>query len=471
MIMASLYNRLLQGGVVRDMAEKTGFTEGKILGPLMKFTVPVILALVLQSLYGAVDLLVVGRYASSADVSAVATGSQVMNTITSFIAGLSMGTTILLGHQIGKGDREGAAKNVGSSIIFFITVAAVVGMILLLNIDNIARLMKTPAEAFDATGDYIRVCSWGLIFIGLYNLIGSIFRGLGNSRIPLLAVAIAAVINIFGDLYMVAVLHMGAKGAAIATVASQMISVIISFAIIRHVRLPFDVKKGYIRLEGTVIMKVVRYGLPLALADTLVGASFLIVTSIVNTLGVIPSAGVGVAEKVCNFIMLVPSALGQAMAAFVAQNYGAKKLDRAHAALRYGIEVSFSLAVVMAWLSFFHGDLLCSIFSSDPQVVSAGWEYLKAYAFDCLFTAIFFCMNGYFNGCGETRFVMVQSIVGAFCVRVPVSYLMSRIQPVSLFRIGLATPASSLFQVIVCVLYMALVAHRREKDYLGTSDR
>jgi len=167
--------------------------------------------------------------------------------------------------------------------------------------------------------------------------------------------------------------------------------------------------------------------------------------------------------------MLVPSALGQAMAAFIAQNYGAKKLDRAHAALRYGIEVSFVLALIMAWLSFFHGNLLCSIFSNDPEVVSAGWEYLKAYALDCIFTSIFFCMNGYFNGCGETKFVMAQSITGAFCVRVPVSYLMSKIQPVSLFRIGLATPASSLFQVIVCVFYLVFVSRKKEKHYMDST--
>jgi len=448
------------------MKNTASFTEGKILGPLMKFAVPVILALVLQSLYGAVDLLVVGQYASSADVSAVATGSQVMNTVTSLIAGLSMGTTILLGHQIGEGKQEEAGKTVGTSLVFFVAVSAVIGAAILLNIGNIVRIMKTPAEASGAAGSYIRVCSWGLIFIGLYNLIGSLFRGIGNSRIPLIAVAIAAVINIFGDLYMVAVLHMGAEGAAIATVASQMISVLISYAIIRHASLPFQMRREFIRPDADIIRRIVSFGLPLALADTLVGISFLIVTSIVNSLGVIASAGVGVAERVCGFIMLVPSALGQAMAAFVAQNYGARKLDRAHAALRYGIEVSFALALVMAWLSFFHGNLLCRIFSHDPEVITAGWEYLKAYAFDCIFTSIFFCMNGYFNGCGETRFVMAQSIVGAFCVRVPVSYLMSRIKPVSLFRIGLATPASSIFQVIVCIFYMNSVARKKEKIYM-----
>lgn len=270
---------------------------------------------------------------------------------------------------------------------------------------------------------------------------------------------------------MVEVLHMGAEGAAIATIASQMISVLISFLIIRRIKLPFVIQKKFIKFDSIIIKRIVDFGLPLALADTLVGLSFLIVTSIVNSLGVIVSAGVGVAEKVCGFIMLVPSALGQAMAAFIAQNYGAKRLDRAHRSLRYGIEISFLLAILIAWISFFHGNLLCSIFSNNDEVVYAGWEYLKAYAFDCIFTSIFFCMNGYFNGCGETKFVMIQSLIGAFCVRVPVSYMMSKIQPVSLFKIGLASPASSLFQVISCILYMLLVSVRKERQYTVSSDK
>jgi len=448
------------------MSKNGSFTEGKILEPLMKFAIPVILAMILQSLYGAVDLLVVGQYASSADVSAVATGSQVLGTLTNIIAGLSMGTTILLGQQIGEKKPKDAGHTMGASVIFFGIVAVVCSVVMLVNVNNIANIMQAPAEAYSATCDYIRICSWGMLFVVAYNLLGSLFRGLGNSKIPLIAVAVAAVINIFGDLYFVAVLHMGAAGAALATVASQGISVAISLIIILKIKLPFTVTKQDIRFEQKINNRIIHFGFPLALADALVGASFLIIMAIVNSLGVIPSAGVGVAEKVCAFIMLVPSAFGQSMAAFVAQNYGAKKLERAHKALRYGIAVSLGIGTVMAWASFFHGDILCGIFSKDPEVISAGWQYLRSYSIDCFLTSIFFCMNGYFNGCGNTRFVMAQSIIGAFCVRVPVSYFMSKIQPVSLFKIGLATPASSLLQVILCLFYMHFVAKPKEKEYL-----
>ncbi len=434
------------------------FTQGRILGPLLKFALPVLLAMFLQSLYGAVDLLIVGRYAASADVSAVSTGAQLMMTVTGVIAGLAMGTTILLGQQIGEGKGEQAGYTAGASIVFFFILALILSAIMSAGNRGLAALMNAPAEAFEGTCRYILICSLGLVFITAYNLLGSLFRGIGNSRIPLLSVAIAAAINIFGDLFLVRVMGFGAAGAAMATVFSQAVSVLLSLLLIRRVRLPFVFRKSCIRFDRAITARIVRFGFPIALADLLVGISFLIILAIVNSLGLMASAGVGVAEKTCGFIMLVPSAFGQSMAAFVAQNFGANRMDRANKALLYGISVSLAFGIVMGYLSFFHGDTLCGIFSKDPEVVARGWEYLKAYAIDCLLTCFFFCFTGYFNGCGYTKFVMAQSIIGAFGVRVPFSYFMSKQIPVSLFRVGLATPASSLVQTVLCILYLRYVS-------------
>ena len=433
------------------------FTEGKILQPLLKFAIPVIMALFLQSLYGAVDLLIVGHYATSADVSAVSTGAQILSTVTNVIAGLSMGTTILLGQLLGEGKPREAGKAVGASIVFFILVAAALSVLMLLNIERVASIMNAPAEAFEGTCSYLTICSAGLFFITAYNLLGSLFRGLGNSRIPLLSVAVAAVINIFGDIFAVKYLGLGSAGAAYATVISQGFSVIFSLIIITKIKLPFEFKKSDIRFKGSIIRRVVNFGFPLALSDLLVGLSFLVILAIVNSLGVTVSAGVGVAGKVTGFIMLIPAAFGQSMASFVSQNYGAGKMDRANKCLAYGIGVSLACGLFMAWLSFFNGGVLCEIFSSDSEVVYMGWEYMKAYSFDCILTSFFFCLTGYFNGCGYTKFVMAQGMIGAFLVRIPVSWIMSRQVPVSLFKIGLATPCSSLVQTILCVSYYFIV--------------
>ena len=211
-----------------------------------------------------------------------------------------------------------------------------------------------------------------------------------------------------------------------------------------------------LRFDGAVIRQVTVLGLPIALQDLLVGVSFLVLLAIVNSLGLVASAGVGVAEKVCGFIMLIPSAFMQAMAAFVAQNMGARKYDRAKKALLYAIGVSAALAVVMFEVTFWHGDLLSSVFANDAQVIAASADYLKAYAIDCLLTCFLFCFIGFFNGLGMTRFVMIQGIIGAFCVRIPVAFLMSREVPVSMFHMGLATPCATVLQVVMCLVCFRL---------------
>lgn len=225
--------------------------------------------------------------------------------------------------------------------------------------------------------------------------------------------------------------------------------------------MPFTIEKSMIRWNDGIIKKIFRLGTPIALQDLLVGISFLVILAIVNALGLTESAGVGVAEKVCAFIMLVPAAFMQSMSAFVAQNRGAGKPERAVKALKYAIGVSLIFAITMFYLSFFHGDLLSRIFAKDIDVIAASAQYLKAYAIDCLLTCFLFCFIGFFNGMELTTFVMAQGIIGAFLVRVPVSFIMSRIEPVSLFRIGLATPCSTILQILLCIGCMIYVKKKK----------
>lgn len=443
------------------MKETQNFTQGNILTSLVRFALPVLAALFLQTMYGAVDMLVVGQFATAADVSAVSTGSWLMQLITSFVVGIAMGTTVLLGRRLGEGKPEEAGKIIGASIVLFAIIGVAITFFMELCAVPVAQMMRTPAEAFDATVLYVRICSAGSVFIVAYNVLGSIFRGIGDSRMPLVTVAIACVFNIAGDFLLVGIFGMATAGAAIATVLAQALSVIISVLIIRRQKLPFTFRRTDIVFDRKRMGSVFRLGLPIAFQDLLVSISFLAITAIVNSLGVIPSAGVGVAEKLCGFIMLVPSSFNQSMSAFVAQNMGAGRMDRAKRALLCGIGMSLVVGVFMAWLSFFHGDLLAGLFARDEAVIAAAADYLKAYAIDCLLVSVMFCMIGYFNGCGKTLFVMLQGIAGAFGVRIPVSLIMSRIKPVSLFKVGLATPCSSVVQIILCVGYFFLLSRRK----------
>ena len=446
------------------MSERSlNFTEGKIFSPLIRFTLPVLGASLLQTMYGAVDLMVVGQFASAADVSAVNTGGWIMMLITSAIIGISMGSTIIIGRHLGAGEKEEAGYTVGSSIWLFSIITLILTVVTLFLAPLIVTVMKVPEESVKPCLQYIRICGAGLVFIVAFNILGSIFRGIGDSKIPFLSVAFACVFNIAGDLLLTGALRMASAGAAIATVSAQAISVLLSLLVIRRRKLPFVFGKEQMRRDYHRMGIIFRLGFPLAFQDVLVSISFLMITAIVNSLGVIVSAGVGVAERLCGFIMLVPGAFSQALAAFTAQNVGARKPERARKALFYAMGLSFAIDLVMGYLSFFHGDLMSMIFSSDAAVVAASTEYLKAYAIDCLMTAFLFCLIGYFNGLGKTKFVMFQGILTAFLIRMPVAYLMSRIKPVSLFMIGLSTPSSTFVGVLLCVFYLIYLKKHKHR--------
>lgn len=423
------------------------FTSGAILPKLLKFMLPVLFSMFLQALYGAVDLLIVGQFASTADVSAVSTGSQIISTLTNLIVSFSMGITVAVGQRIGQKRPEDAAQTIGTGVILFAIIGVIFSIGSVLGSSGLAWIMKAPEEAFELTSDYIKICGAGFVIISAYNLLGSVFRGLGDSKTPLIAVGIACVFNIIGDFILVAVFNMGAAGAAFATVFAQLISVVISFFMIRRATLPFEFNKAYIKLKKSFATLIAKIGTPVALQEFLVGASFLIILAIVNQLGVTASAGVGVAQKVCTFIMLVPISFMQSMTAFVAQNYGAGLMERAQKTLKIGIGISFAFGIVMFLISFFRGDLLASVFSQDKETIEASWDYLKAYAIDCLFTCFLFCFIGYFNGIGKTKFVMLQGLCGAFIVRVPFALLMQQFGNGSLFLIGASIPLSTILQI------------------------
>lgn len=439
-----------------------GFTEGKILPPLLRFTLPVLAALILQTAYGAVDLLIIGRYCAAPEVSAVSNGSQILQMLTVVITGLAMGTTVLLGQSLGQGDARAAGDAVGAAVCLFAVVGLVAAGLTAPFSGLLARAMHAPPEALAGTAEYVRICGAGALFIVAYNVLGSIFRGVGDSKTPLVAVAIACAANIVLDLLFVAALGWGVAGAALATVLAQLLSVLLSALMVFRRGLPFPLERRQIRFNRPVIGRTLRLGAPVALQEFLVSCSFLVILAIVNRLGVVPSAGVGVAERLCGFLLLLPSSFMQSMSAFVAQNIGAGKWARARRAMGYGMVASFLAGLALSYAGFFHGDLLASVFARDPGVVRAAADYLRAYAIDTLLVSFLFCFIGYFNGCGQTGFVMVQGIVGAFGVRIPVSYLMSRLPEPSLFRVGLATPCSTVVQIGLCACWFTWTNRKKK---------
>lgn len=434
------------------MNEKTDFTQGSILKKLAYFMIPILGALVLQAAYGAVDLLVVGRFGSTSGLSAVSTGSQVLNLVTFVVTQLAMGITVLIARYLGEKRSEAIGPVIGGAVVVFALISAGLFVLMVCFARPISVLMQAPAEAVDLTSGYVRICGSGIFFIVAYNLLSSVFRGLGDSRSPLLFVLIACVVNVIGDLALVAGLHMDAAGAALATVFAQAVSVVCAVVMLVKKGLPFTITKKDFRLNPQC-RKFLGIGLPLALQEFLTQVSFLALCAFVNRLGLEASSGYGVACKIVNFAMLIPSALMQSMASFVSQNVGAGNTKRAKRAMFTGIGVGLVFGCAVFALVMLKGDVLAGFFSTDAAVVQKGFEYLRGFAPETILTAVLFSMIGYFNGNDKTLWVMVQGLVQTLLVRLPMSYFMS-IQPnASLTWIGLAAPTSTAVGILLNIVF------------------
>jgi len=439
--------------------DKRDFTQGNILKKLVFFMLPILGALVLQAAYGAVDLLVVGRFGSTSGLSAVSTGSQVLNLVTFVVTQLAMGITVLIARYLGEKRQEQIGMVLGGAAVVFALISAGLFIVMVGLARPISVLMQAPEEAVNLTASYVRICGSGIFFIVAYNLLAAVFRGMGDSKSPLLFVLVACVVNIIGDLVLVAGLHLDAAGAAFATVFAQAVSVVFAVVILLKKDLPFNIRKQDFRLNAQC-RRFLAIGIPLALQEFLTQLSFLALCAFVNRLGLEASSGYGVACKIVNFAMLIPSALMQSMASFVAQNVGAGKFRRAKQAMFTGIGVGLVFGCLVFVLVLLKGDVMAGFFSSDEAVIQKGFAYLKGFAPETIATAILFSMVGYFNGNNKTVWVMAQGLIQTLLVRLPFAYVMS-IQPnASLTKIGLAAPISTMVGIVLNVGFYVYLNHK-----------
>ena len=439
--------------------DKRDFTQGNILKKLVFFMLPILGALVLQAAYGAVDLFVVGRFGSTSGLSAVSTGSQVLNLVTFVVTQLAMGITVLIARYLGEKRQEQIGMVLGGAAVVFALISAGLFIVMVGLARPISVLMQAPEEAVNLTASYVRICGSGIFFIVAYNLLAAVFRGMGDSKSPLLFVLVACVVNIIGDLVLVAGLHLDAAGAAFATVFAQAVSVVFAVVILLKKDMPFNIRKQDFRLNAQC-RRFLAIGIPLALQEFLTQLSFLALCAFVNRLGLEASSGYGVACKIVNFAMLIPSALMQSMASFVAQNVGAGKFRRAKQVMFTGIGVGLVFGCLVFVLVLLKGDVMAGFFSSDEAVIQKGFAYLKGFAPETIATAILFSMVGYFNGNNKTVWVMAQGLIQTLLVRLPFAYVMS-IQPnASLTKIGLAAPISTMVGIVLNVGFYVYLNHK-----------
>lgn len=444
-------------GVIQMQNNNHSLLHGKVGPALLRFALPFLAASFLQQLYSTVDMMVVGRLSANAAVSltAVSTGGQLTYALTSMLIGLATGATVLIGQYVGSDRKEDISRTIGTMFPLFGLFAILISVFLAVLTGPLVALMQVPEAAVRESEQYLFICAIGMIFVGGYNMVSGIMRGLGDSTTPMVLVAIACVINIIGDIVLVGPLQMGAAGAAIATVAAQGLSFLFSLVLLhRRKDFPFDFKFSSFRLHREQSSQLLKLGVPIAFQDFSIGISFLFITAFINRIGLNEAACVGVVGRVSCIAMLVPSAFMSAIAAMTAQNIGAGQPKRARSAMLYGMTISFIISTVLVILSeLFPGPIL-SIFTEEAGVIEQGILYLRSNILDAALVSFVFCMNGFFSGCGHTTFSMVNNLISTYGVRVLGTLLMSLISGTTMFHIGLAAPAASAVQIVMEVIYL-----------------
>lgn len=326
-------------------------TTGSVFRNVVSFSLPYLLSYFLQTLYGMADLFIIGQFEGVASTTAVSIGSQVMHMLTVMLVGLAMGATVSIAQAAGGGDKKRTASAIGNTVTLFMLLSLALTALLLALRGGIVSIMSTPEEAVQGTLAYLTVCFIGIPFITAYNIIASIFRGLGDSKSPMYFIAVACVVNIALDYYFMGTLHLGPAGAALGTTLSQAVSVLVSLAIILKRRL-ISVRRADFRPQRAVMGKLLQIGVPVALQDGFIQVSFVIITIIANRRGLTDAAAVGIVEKIIGFLFLIPSSMLSTVSALGAQNIGAGKPERARLTLRYAamIACSFGIAVVILTL-------------------------------------------------------------------------------------------------------------------------
>lgn len=436
----------------------TTLAKDSVLKNVLRFSLPYLLSYFLQTLYGMADLLIIGRFDGVAATTAVSIGSQVMHMVTVMIVGLAMGVTVGIGHAVGAGEQRRAGAVIGNGIVMFMALSVVLAAVLCGLVRPLTAIMSTPTEALAGTQAYLTICFVGIPCITAYNIIASIFRGLGDSKSPMYFIAVACAANIGLDFLFMGAMHLGPAGAALGTTLSQAISVAVSLVVI--LKRKFDsvaLQKQDFRPRRAVIWRILRIGVPVALQDGLIQVSFLLITIIANRRGLTDAAAVGVVEKFISFVFLVPSSMLSTVSALGAQEVGAGRHDRAAATLRYGIGLTLGFGAVVGVLVQFIAPNVVGLFTTDAAVIAAGAWYLRGYIWDCFFAGVHFSFSGYFCAYGRSELSFIHNILSTALVRVPGAYFMSKWFPDTLLPMGLATVCGSVLSVCMClVLYTVL---------------
>ena len=433
---------------------KHNLLEGSVAKNLILFALPFLASNIVQSFYNVADMLIVGNFSGTVSMSGVNIGGQVTFILTNLIMGLCTGGTVLVAQAIGAKNKESVSDTIATMVTGLVLSGVVITVVMLMFKDNILQLIQTPAESFSEASDYLTYTMLGVVFIFAYNAFSAIQRGMGDSKRPFYFVCIACVTNVVLAILFVGGFNMGAKGAAIATVISQALSVVLCVAYLAKSDFPFDFKLKSFKIHGERLKLIIKIGLPTAVQNSVSSISFLLITTMVNVVGgVAASAAVGVVGKVNGFALMPAIAMGAAVSTMSAQNIGAKQWDRAekaaHIGLGIGIVISYAIFAVVQTFP----EAILALFDKDPVMIEQGVAYIRTFSFDYLIVPFIFISNGLFTGAGHTKFTLINTLLSSILLRAPVAYFFGLILDMGVKGIGLGAPVASFGSLLLAAWF------------------
>ncbi len=443
---------------------KRELTTGSVFQTILYFSLPYLLSYFLQTLYGMADLFIIGQFSGVDSTTAVSIGSQVMHMVTVIVVGLAMGSTVVIGRAVGGKNQKQANLAIGNTVMLFLSLAAAGTIVLLLAINPVVSALSTPKEAIGSTKAYLTICFAGIPFITAYNVISSIFRGMGDSKSPMYFIAVACIFNIGLDYLLIGALGLGAAGAALGTTLSQTISVILSFLVICKRKMIPGLCRANFKPQREMLGMILKVGVPVAIQDGFVQIGFMVITVFANLRGLNDAAAVGIVEKLIGILFLVPSSMLSTVSALSAQNIGAGKHNRARLTLRYAIIIAVSFGLLASVTMQFTAEAAVGLFTNQTEVIRLGGQYMHSYVWDCIFAGIHFSFSGYFCAYGLSNISFIHNFLSIVCARIPLAYIASKYFPDSLFPMGIAAPTGSALSVVICII--ALIWMNRHPAFL-----
>ena len=400
-------------------------SQGPVLSSLARFAMPIMLSNVLQAVYSMVDMVVVGRFVGAAGLSAVGIGGQLQNLFLAVGMGFALGGQIVISQQVGLQSKN-ISKTIGTLLTTELILAILVGIFGVVCHSPLLRLMNTPEESMADAAAYLVICSLGMIFIYGYNALCSVLRGMGESKLPMIFIAIASVVNVVLDLLFVAVFHWSAAGAAAATVIAQAIA--FTFALVYLIRhkeaVGFDFKRSSFRIDRQQLMTLCRLGIPQVLQNFLITGSITFINAQINAFGLAASAVDSVGGKLNTVANIVSGSFSAASATMIAQSFGARKMDRVKKAHWACMAICMIWWLVLSVCYILFPKQIFGLFTSDPEVLAMSPSYLR-YATVWLLALCSMCAPySVVEGLGYASFNLVVGLIDGVVARIGLSVLL-----------------------------------------------